>query len=355
MNEVSNEAIEAALGSVLSGVDAREPSGEEAVPEAVVPEGKPANDVDPLDFIDEATEWTPEAIARAKATLLAERKKANDLRKKAQNAHAAAEAREAKFKKNKQGVFAKEHSVQAREAMIDAAVKDLQKGDPDAFISAVGKLSGSTDPHKFWRDVSIKLASGGKVSEPEPAAVVSPEIQARLDQLEAHIAQQGRAETEQKINQLRHQQLQFAQTSAAHPLLNAYSVDNPEYVDQSITQFRLQEFDRTGRPISVEQACDRIEQELNKQYEILQRANGQRGSNGEREDTGPVPDSGRETSALAKPGMAASRPQTATTIPSSLTSEPAVGKRPRTRQEERQAIEAALPASFWAAFPNLEG
>lgn len=330
--------MQQANDTAASEVESREPANTNAV-----------DDTDPLadDLFADLT--TPEGIKAARDRILSEKKKAVDLRRKAHSAHAAAEAREAKFKRTKGQTLQEKQALQSQLGMLNSEIQALRSGDVNSFIQAVGRLSGAADPHKFWRDASFALASGGKVQEQE-VAPVPPEIQARLDQLENHVREQGRAVTEQKIAELRHQQLQFAQTSEAHPLLSAYSTDNPSLVDQALTALRVQERERTGRPISAQEACDLLERELSSQYELLQRANSQRGLTGKKEATGSEPDVGRETNALAKPGMSAGRtqtPQSVTTIPASLTAQPAAAKRPMTKREQNEVIAQALPAEFW--------
>jgi hypothetical protein len=304
-----------------------------------------AVEVDPLVFSDERLA-TPEGIKAARTAIETEVKKANELRKKAHNAHAAAESREAKFKKTKEAVLADKHALATQFGILQSDIKAIQSGDPDAFLKAIGRLSGSPDPDKFWRDAALNLASGGKMREPEKAAV-DPALQQRLDQLEQHVREQGRVETEAKLAALHAQQVQFAQTTDAHPLVKNYSVGNPAQIDQALTFIREQEFARTGRPIDVKVACDMLETELKAQYELLQRAAPQ---TGEKVAATLAVDVGRETNALAKPGMTASSSQAqpqVTTIPASLSAQPGAARRPTTEREKREAIANSLPSTFW--------
>jgi hypothetical protein len=336
---------------IFRGVE--EPSAKEAAPvetqavtatqqeQAVVA----AVEVDPLLFTDAALS-TPEGIKAARAAIDSELKKAKDLRQKSHNAHAAAEAREAKFKKTKEQVLSDKHALATQFGILQSEIKAIQSGDPDAFINAIGRLSGHSDPHKFWRDASLRLASGGKLQEPEKPTV-DPVVQQRLDAVERHIAEEGLARTNAEIAARRAEQVHFAQNSAEHPLVRNYATANPQQLDEAITYIRTQEFQRTGRPIDAGTACGMLERELNVQYELLQRAAPQ---TGEKVATGSVPVVGRETNALAKPGMTASSSQAqpqVTAIPASLSAQPGAARRPTTEREKREAIANSLPSTFW--------
>jgi hypothetical protein len=95
---------------------------------------------------------------------------------------------------------------------------------------------------------------------------------------------------------------------------------------------------RTGRPLTVSQACAELEQSLAVHYELSQRADGQ--TNGEKETTGPEPDAGRDTSKdlPPKPGE---QPRT---IPAQLGASPAAAVRPLTEREQREATVQGLDA-----------
>lgn len=305
-----------------------------------------AEEVDPLVFSDERLA-TPEGIKAARVAIETEIKKANELRRKAHNAHTAAEDRERKFRKTKEAVLSDKHALATQFGILQSEIKAIQSGDPDAFLTAIGRLSGHPDPNKFWRDASLKLASGGKLQEPDKPTV-DPALQQRLDRLEAEVVERGRVDTEAKLAELHAQQVQFARASEAHPLVRNYASGDANLVDQALTYIREQEFARTGRPIDVKVACDMLEAELKAQYELLQRANGN--PTGEKGATGPVPEVGRETNAAAKPGMTPSASQAqpqVTTIPASLSAQPGAAMRPTTEREKREAIANSLPSSFW--------
>jgi hypothetical protein len=296
-----------------------------------------APEVDPLAeelYADEKLS-TPEGIKAAREAIKVARAKAAELTRAAHRAHGTAEKREKDFERAKQQTLAEKHRTGQLSAFQQAAVTDLQSGDPQKFLTAIQRLTGAGDPAGFWRDVSLKLASGGTFTPAEQKqAQKDPEVQAKLAQLERFAASIQEREDNQRIEQLKTQNYEFAKSSDAHPHLQSFATAYPEQAREGIAAVMLEEMQRTGRPIDTRTACGIIEQSLAARYELSPRADGQ--TNREKVTTSPVLDAGRATSGIEppKPGTAPSAP---VTIPASLSSAPAGASRAQTSDELKAA------------------
>lgn len=286
---------------------------------------------------------TPEGIKAAREAIQAARAKATELTRAAHRAHATAEKRERDFAKTKESVLAEKHRTGQLSAFQQAAVADLQSGNPERFLTAVQRLTGTADPSGFWRDVSLKLASGGTFTpEEKRQAQKDPEVQAKLAQLEQFARSIQEREEDQQLEQLKTQHYEFAKTSAAHPHLAAFAAAHPEQTREGIAAVMLEEFQRIGRPVDISTACGIIEASLAARYELSPRADGQ--TNREKVTTSPGLDAGRAPSGTEPP-----KPESATsapvTVPASLTSAPAGASRAQTPEELRAAQIRQLEAS----------
>jgi hypothetical protein len=321
-------------------------------PAVVAKEGaKPepgADDDDPLDdkhYTEEALN-TPEKRAAAKARLFKHLDAVKEMTRKAHRSHGAAGRREEQVARREKEVEQEKAAVVAYDRAFKANIADLQSGDPDRFLTGLHRLSNVGDPAGFWRTISLKLASGGTFTEKEKQqAQADPEIQRRLEQLEGAIQGRAAAEHDSAVEQVKTRNLQLATQNAATPRVVAYARD-PRTADatrEALAQIMVDAHKRTGRPLTVSQACAELEQSLAVHYELSQRADGQ--TNGEKETTGPEPDAGRDTSKdlPPKPGE---QPRT---IPAQLGASPAAAVRPLTEREQREATVQALDASGFFA------
>ena len=320
--------------------------------------GKPAREpvagyVDPLDesmFTDEALS-NPAKLQEARELLRKEMATAKDMRQKAHNARAEAERRESKFKGKKSDTLARESSLRAQEARLQADIADMQQGDPNRFIQAIGRLSNHPDPAKWWREnVATSLAKGEAFKS--KTAEIPKEIQDQLDAIKAEresekqaFAQQQNAQAEAQIQQLRIEQVNVARTFDDLPQVRHLANERPAVVDARLSAIRMEHYQEHGTPIDIRGACALLEEEIRSHYELLQRAGNPNGvMNGDRGAAGFVPGQTGKSEQIAKPASAQSPPsrqQSLNTLPSSLTSEPAANKRGLTSSEKQAAdIEA---------------
>lgn len=316
---------------------------------AVTATSTPATPVDPLaeELYAEDVLQTPEQAREAAKLLREERKRLADVRKRALNLHASAEKREQKLQRDKEAVLAGKAQMAAWERTVSANQLDLESGDAERFLTAVARMSKSADPASYWKKVSMKLASGGTFTEAEKQqAKADPETQQKLQQLESYVLREQEARQTAQIERLKTQHLQFAQQSDAHRFVKVYAQEQPENVRETIAAIMTQEYERTGRPIDVKTACDRLDASLRAQYELSQRVGGN--TDGEKGTAGLGPDAGREPSGQPPKPEAATRAPT--TVPASLTATQGNAQRALTPREQRTQQVQSLPPEFWHQF-----
>jgi hypothetical protein len=307
-----------------------------------------ADEDDPLDekhFTEEALS-TPEKREAARKLLFKHLDAVKDMTRKAHRAHGAAGKREEQIVRREAAVTQREHTAAAYDRAFQANLSDLQSGDPERFLTGLHRISNVGDAAGFWRNISLKLASGGTFTEKEKQqAQADPEIQRRLSQLEGALQGRAVAEVDAQIETAKARNLQLATQNTATPRVVAYATDprTAEATRDALAEVMVSTHRQTGRPIDIGRACAILEESLAVHYELSQRADGQ--TNGVKETTGPEPDAGRATSKdlPPKPGE---QPRT---IPAQLGASPAAAVRPLTEREQREATVQALDASGFFA------
>lgn len=299
------------------------------------PPKEPIDPLDPADF-DDAKLGTPEAIKAARERIQKAQRQALELTRAAHRAHAAAERREKQLKSGEQQVSDREARAAAWERAVSTAIDDLESGDGERFLTAVGKLSKSGDPVGFWRNASLSLAKGEKLKPQQAAqAAADPELKARLERLE-QVLHAGQAQTEeQQLEALKDRNLEAARQHAATPRVVAYATDprTAAATREALANKMLLAYRQDGRPIDIAEACRRLESDLEVHFELSQRADGtaQAQTNREKETASSGLDAGRETSKdLPKPETSQA------TIPAALSSAPASAHRPMNEDELKQ-------------------
>lgn len=359
--EAPSAGLNGSIVDILEGAALEQQAETPSGTEQAKPKETPGLD-DPLDealFSDEHLS-TPEQI-RAKAALVREQvSEALKIRRAAHNARAEAERREAKFRGTKQATLQEKSAVAATAQFLQGELAEIQSGDPDRFIAAVARLSKHSDPPAFWREVAIKLAQG-----PAPkaaAAKLDPEQQARLDRLEQNererVAAARRSEEDSFIAEKEGELFTEAKASEAHPLLQRLESANRQNFEIGLRNAKLRGYQETGKPIDNKTACDMVEKELRFFSELSQRTDGTNGdTTREKETAALVAGQGGKPGrlAVAKTEPAQSSPtqksSTVTTVPASLTAEPAASKRGLTESEKRQArLEQLDQIGFFANF-----
>lgn len=321
-----------------------------AAPKAGEKPAAPAapEDDDPLDekhFTEEALN-TPEKREAARKLLFKHLDAVKDMTRKAHRAHGAAGKREEQIVRREVAVTQREQTAAAYDRAFQANLTDLQSGDPERFLTGLHRISNVGDAAGFWRNISLKLASGGTFTEKEKQqAQADPEIQRRLEQLEGALQGRVASEHQSAVEQLKTRNLQLATQNTTTPRVVAYATDprTAEATRDALAEVMMSTHRQTGRPIDIGRACAILEESLAVHYELSQRADGQ--TNGEKETTGPEPDAGRATSRdlPPKPGE---QPRT---IPAQLGASPAAAVRPLTEREQREVTVQALDASGFFA------
>lgn len=312
--------------------------------------------IDPLDEANFTAEKlaTPEGIQAARDLLQAQVKEALNIRRAASNARAEVERRESKFKGTKQAILSEKQAITAQTQMLQRELADLQTGDPDKFINAVGRLTNSRDPNEFWTRVALALAKGKPVeAEATKPSKELEELRARQDRIEAERAAEVAQREEQTILNLRVAQINDASTYTDLPYVHSLVNERDErgqfpqvpLIDARLVAIKRAHYEQNGNAIDTRTACGILENEIRSHFELLQRAGTPSGTvNGEKGVAAPVAGLAGKPELTAKPEAAPRLPiQTAVTaIPSALTASPAATKRALSEAEQREAKIAEL-------------
>lgn len=292
---------------------------------------EPIDPLDPADF-ELSKLGSPEAIQAAADRLIKAHKQALELTRAAHRSHGAAKGRETRVKSREEQVEQREGAIAAYDRTFQANMSDLQSGDPDKFLTAIHRLGNVGDPAGFWRNLSVKLASGGKITEPEKRqAQADPEIQRRIEQIENALRGGAAAQEEQQVELLKSRNFEFAAKHEATPRVVAYASDprTAAYTREALAEIMEAHYAQTKRPLTIQQACETLEENLAVHFELSQRADGK--TNGEKGTTGLEPEAGRATS-QEPPKPATSQ---ATSIPASLSNSPGAAQKPLSEEEQR--------------------
>lgn len=303
---------------------------------------------DPLDEGDFAPEKlnSPEAVAAAAERVVKARRQAAEFMRASHRSHAAAEKREHKLTEREQAVVDREKRagiIERAQSEKDAALDELTKGDVDNFLTAVAKLRNTTDPVGFWKACTVAIASGKPVPAKQQAqADANPELAARLERLEQHLARGEELTFAQQVEVAKDRNLEVAKGNAETKLVQLYASDprtaaaireELAIIMETAAGYQKSKYQHDGRPIDIGEACRRLEENLAVHFELSQRADGtaQARTNHENETTGSEPDAGRETSKdFPKPETSQA------TIPAALSSAPASAHRSMNEEEQRR-------------------
>lgn len=315
---------------------------------SVVPRAKePIDPLDEADF-DEAKLASPAALKAARERLMKARQQQVELTRASHRAHGAAGRREAAVERREAEVEQEKAAVVAYDRAFKANLVDMQSGDAEKFLTAIHRLSNVGDPAGFWRNISLKLASGGTFTEKEKEqAQADPEIQRRLQQIEDAVLGRQKQESDATFNaqveQAKTRNFDFAAKNEATPRVMAYATDErtSAMVKEDLALIMQEHFDRTKRPLTVAQACETLEENLAVHFELSQRANGH--TNRENETTGSGPEAGRATSQEPpKPALSQA------TIPATLSNSPGGAQRHLSEDElKREQIRQLDAAGFF--------
>lgn len=299
----------------------------------------PKEPLDPLDFDPEKLS-TPDELKAVSERIIKARRQALELIRSSHNAIAHAERLKRQQTERDAKLTERETRVAAWERVVSTSVDDLESGDSERFLTAVGKLSKSGDPAGFWRNAALSLAKGEKLKPAQAAqAAADPELKARLEALENQLTAKQHAEFTAQVESIKDRNLEAAKGNDETPMVKAFAAD-PETADQireelavimeTAAGLRKSTYQHDGRPIDIGTACGRLEERLRRTFELSQRADGK--ANGEKGTAGSAPEAGRAPSNEHSP-----KPETSqATIPAALSSAPVSADRPMTEEELRK-------------------
>jgi len=291
---------------------------------------------------------TPEQVRAAAKLVRDEAKVALDIRRKAHNARAEAERKEAKLRHTKERTLADKSAIAATANFLQGELAELQSGDPDRFIAAIGRLSKHADPPELWRSMALKLATGaGKKVE------IPDEVKQRIAQLEQQEKQRAEAATAAEhtraLAELRASHIAEAEKADAFPGVKALATRMPDIFWDAVREVKQDHFKEHGTPLDTGKSFGIIEGRLKAFSELNQPADGSNGDTTREKDSatpavGQDGAPGRPTVAKTEPAQSSPphKSSTVQTVPSSLTSEPARTKRNLSEAEKKEAITRQL-------------
>jgi hypothetical protein len=270
--------------------------------------------------------------------------KRNDLAKKS----ARMNDREQKFNVKLSRFKEEQKQRQSFSDWVSANVRQLREGDTEAKLRAMGTLAGA-DPIKFYEELSIGMASNGQ----KTAGGESAEVKALREEMARDREERRRADEERNIlhrkqqeaqqyQQFRHETLELAKASEAHPTVARLAAARPDFVADRAVAVAMSFYQQNGYPLDKTSILGMIEEDIRPLTELSQPATALNGKNG---TTTSAVDTARDTVASAEPAQA-QRPPNRQSIPQALGSS---GKQiPMSEQERLRAVEEMIPDDLFA-------
>jgi hypothetical protein len=143
---------------------------------------------------------------------------------------------------------------------VQADIGLLQNGTADQKLEALGRLSRK-DGLKAWEEIAISAASGGRKPVAPEVTELRDEIRQLRAEREAERAQAHEQGQRQQLQQRKVQLVQGAVEGNAYPALAAFAHQKPAEVAEYLTTL-IVEAHEAGRPITWQQAYQRVNQEL---------------------------------------------------------------------------------------------
>jgi len=274
--------------------------------EAAKPETKPAAAAKPAaaplddlsDILDEKATFTPEALKKNAARVVATAKAAQELTKKAHNVWGTAEKQLQKSERIKAEVHREKQTFGAQVQQLNAAFSALRTGDAKTALEGLRQLSGR-DPIAWLEELNIHIASNGKKKPKAPEVL---ELEARLERFErAEQAKAAQAEEQQALAFVAKRQEELASVAASaeeeYPYVAEFAADNPELIGQALADI-IVNYAKRGRKVGDLDAVRMLEKQLEHQSELSEQARTKR----EKRTAGSEPERG--TGNPSKPGQA---------------------------------------------------
>lgn len=248
--------LDEALSSYEAPAEDEAGEGDEGAPEAeAAPAAAPEVAADPF---SEAALAAPGGIANAQK-LLKQKQQDHD------RAYLKLSNRERAFKQTRDQHIAELNQTRAYVQAVQADVNLLANGDASQKLDALGRLT-RRDGLKVWEELAIG-AAGGKKAPPAPEVV---ELREQLAQLTRHLQaereQQQEHATVQQLHQLKTQMLQGATNAEQYPALAHFASAKPAEVMEQLNEY-IVEAHASGRPITWQQAYNRLNSELSEYYQ----------------------------------------------------------------------------------------
>jgi hypothetical protein len=275
-----------------------EPTKPEAKPApAAKPAAGPLDDLS--DLLDEKATFTPDALKKNAARVVATAKAAQELTKKAHNVWGTAEKQLQKSERIKAEVHREKQTFGAQVQQLNAAFSALRTGDAKTALEGLRQLSGR-DPIAWLEELNIHIASNGKKKPKSPEIL---EMEARLERFEqAERAKAAHAEEQHALAFIARRHEELAATAAAaeeeHPYVAEFAADNPELIGKALADVIVHYSTKLGRKVGDLDAVRMLEKQLEHQSELSERARAKR----EKRTAGSEPERG--TGNPSKPGQA---------------------------------------------------
>jgi hypothetical protein len=310
-----------------------------AKPAPAPPQAEPAEADDLSDLLAEGVTFTPETVKKGAARVVAQAKAAQELTTKAHKVWGTAEKHARKVKEDRETVQRERQMFGAQVQQMNAAFNAMRTGDAKTALEGIRQLTGQ-DPVTWLESLNIHIASNGK-KKPKSSEV--QELEARLErfeQAERARAQQNEEAQAQAFIVQRYQELTTLATESAetHPHVAEFALENPETIGEALAQIIVRSA-RAGRKVADAEALRMLEEQLEHQSELSERARQKREKR--------AADSGSEhgTGNPSKPGTAQAPTVKGKSLSTSAITAPSV-KRELTDEELEEDSANFLPPAL---------
>jgi hypothetical protein len=276
-----NGLLDAAEPDEAAEKETEEPStpaaakpADKAEPKPTKAPAAPADDLS--DLLAEDATFTPDALKKGAARVVAQAKAAQELTSKAHKVWGTAEKFAGKAKAGREQLQRDQQVFSAQAQQLSAAFNAVRTGDAKTALEGLRQLSGR-DPIEWLEELNVHIATNGK-KKPKSADVQALEERlnryeqaerARTAQIEERQAVQFVARREQELGEL------AASSGEDFPQVAEFAEENPQLVVEALVTI-ISRAHKRGVKVADADAVRMLEEQLQKQAELSERARTKR-------------------------------------------------------------------------------
>jgi hypothetical protein len=228
------------------------------------------------DLLAEGVKWTPETVKTAATRVQTQAKAAQELVSKSHKLWGTAEKHARKVETREQRVQEVGRTLNSQVQLFNASLNAIKTGDAKTALEGLRTIIGS-DPVQWLEDLNIHIASNGKKKPKSPEILEMEARLERFEQAERARAEQGEeAEAKRFVAQRKVELVEFAKSAPDdYPLLAEIAEENPRGVADSLASI-ITENAKRGRKVADSEAARMLEEQLQQQSELSERARQKR-------------------------------------------------------------------------------